>query len=193
MGKTAIRNVCKVSFDKPAAEQPNLHASPPSQTAPFPYANSLQQNRWHPDSTPPLTPSPHTTPTNTPLPPQVPSTAAIKDGETVKIECLDWTGGQIENNDCADDVKNVDLTRVHYLSGPFDVEGAEPGDVLLVEIMDVQPFEERPWGFTGIFDKGNGVSSFFPVLFVKGAVLFRWMRGIGGGGVDVKRADWTWD
>ncbi len=57
----------------------------------------------------------------------------------------------------ADDVKNVDLTKVHYLSGPFEVEGAEPGDLLLVEIMDVQPFEDRPWGFTGIFDRRNGV------------------------------------
>jgi len=45
---------------------------------------------------------------------------------------------------------------VHYLSGPFEVEGAKPGDLLLVEIMDVQPFESQPWGFTGIFDKKNG-------------------------------------
>lgn len=45
---------------------------------------------------------------------------------------------------------------MHYLSGPFEVEGAKPGDLLLVEIMDVQPFESRPWGFTGIFDKSNG-------------------------------------
>lgn len=86
----------------------------------------------------------------------VPFAGTIKDGETVKIECLDWTGGQIGNNDSADDVRNVDLTRVHYLSGPFEIEGAEPGDVLLVEIMDVQPFEDRPWGFTGIFDRANG-------------------------------------
>jgi acetamidase/formamidase len=50
------------------------------------------------------------------------------------------------NNDSADDMKNVDLTRIHYLSGPFEIETAEPGDVLLVEIMDVQPFEDAPWG-----------------------------------------------
>ncbi|KAK5653522.1 hypothetical protein OQA88_8781 [Cercophora sp. LCS_1] len=117
MGKTAIRTVCKVDFDKPAAEQPYLH------------------NRWHPD---------------------IPVAGSIKDGETVKIECLDWTGGQIQNNDSADDIRNVDLTKVHYLSGPFEVENAEPGDVLLVEVMDVQPFQDRPWGFTGIFDKSNG-------------------------------------
>ena len=51
------------------------------------------------------------------------------------------------NNDSADDMKNIDLTRIHYLSGPFEVETAEPGDVLLVEIMDVQPHDKHPWGF----------------------------------------------
>ena len=45
---------------------------------------------------------------------------------------------------------------MHYLSGPFEVEGAKPGDLLLVEIMDVQPFQDQPWGFTGVFDKSNG-------------------------------------
>ncbi|KAK8123788.1 formamidase-like protein [Apiospora kogelbergensis] len=92
-------------------------------------------NRWHPD---------------------IPSVETIKNGETVKIECVDWTGGQIGNNDSADDVRNVDLTKIHYLTGPFDIEGAAPGDLLLVEIMDVQPFEDQPWGFTGVFDKTNG-------------------------------------
>jgi acetamidase/formamidase len=70
------------------------------------------------------------------------------------------TGGQIKNDDSADDIKNVDLTQVHYLSGPFEIEGAAPGDLLLVEIMDVQPFDDQPWGFTGIFDRRNGVCSF---------------------------------
>lgn len=74
----------------------------------------------------------------------------------MKIECLDWTGGQIGNNDSAEDVKNVDLTQIHYLSGPFDIETAEPGDVLLVEIQDVQPFQDQPWGFSGVFHQKNG-------------------------------------
>lgn len=74
----------------------------------------------------------------------------------VKIECVDWTGGQIGNNDSADDMKNIDLTKIHYLTGPFEIETAEPGDVLVVEIQDVQPFQEQPWGFTGVFDRNNG-------------------------------------
>jgi formamidase len=56
----------------------------------------------------------------------------------IKVPLPSRTGGQIGNNDSADDVRNVDLTRVHYLTGPFEIEGAQPGDVLLVEIMDVQ-------------------------------------------------------
>lgn len=86
----------------------------------------------------------------------VPFAAKIRNNETIKIECLDWTGGQIKNNDSADDVLNVDLTKVHYLSGPFEVEGAQPGDVLCVEIQDVQPFEDQAWGFSGVFHKDNG-------------------------------------
>ncbi|OQD77059.1 hypothetical protein PENDEC_c003G00943 [Penicillium decumbens] len=92
-------------------------------------------NRWHPD---------------------IPACGKIANNEVVKIECLDWTGGQIKNNDSADDIRDVDLTEIHYLSGPFDIESAEPGDVLLVEIQDVQPFQDQPWGFTGIFDRHNG-------------------------------------
>ena len=38
---------------------------------------------------------------------KVPFVGKIQNGEVVKIECLDWTGGQIGNNDSADDVKNV--------------------------------------------------------------------------------------
>lgn len=90
------------------------------------------------------------------IPRPVPAHGKIANNEVVKIECLDWTGGQIGNNDSADDIRNVDLTQIHYLSGPFDIETAEPGDVLLVEIQDVQPFEDQPWGFTGIFHKENG-------------------------------------
>ena len=107
---------------------------------------------------------PFSHPSNPPLTSlAVPFAAKVKDGEIVKIECVDWTGGQIGNNDSADDVKNIDLTKIHYLTGPFEVEGAEPGDVLVVEIQDVQPFQEQPWGFTGVFDKDNFVCLLYEI------------------------------
>ena len=61
--------------------------------------------------------------------------------------CIDWTGGQIKNDDCADDVKNVDLSQVHYLSGPIAIEGAQPGDLLKVELSNLGCLEGDEWGF----------------------------------------------
>lgn len=113
-------------------------------------------NRWHPD---------------------VPSYGTIKNNEVVKIECVDWTGGQIGNNDSADDVRDVDLTKIHYLTGPFDIETAEPGDVLVVEIQDVQPLEHQPWGFTGIFAKENG-GGFLDEIYPKPAKAIWDFEGI---------------
>lgn len=88
--------------------------------------------------------------------PEVPANGTIKQNTSYKTECFDWTGGQVGNNDSADDIKYCDLTRIHYLSGPFFVEGCEPGDVLKVNIQDVQPLERQPWGYCGVFAKENG-------------------------------------
>jgi formamidase len=107
----------------------------------------------------------------------VPFCGTIKNNETVKIECVDWTGGQIKNTDDADDIKNVDLTRVHYLTGPFEIEEAEPGDVLIVDIQDVQPMEDHLWGFTGIFDKDNG-GGFLDEIYPKAAKAIWDFEGI---------------
>lgn len=92
-------------------------------------------NRWHPD---------------------IPMAVMVKPGDEFRIQCLDWTGGQIANNDSANDVRDVDLTQVHYLSGPVGVEGAEPGDLLVVDILDVGTLAESEWGFTGLFARENG-------------------------------------
>jgi formamidase len=92
-------------------------------------------NRWHPD---------------------VPAVVSVKPGSVFRVECLDWTGGQIKNDDSANDVRDVELPQVHYLSGPIAVEGAEPGDILIVDLVDIGALPNSLWGFTGIFAKENG-------------------------------------
>merc|ERR1712151_883094 len=52
--------------------------------------------------------------------------------------------------------KNVDLTQVHYLSGPIEIPTAEPGDLLKVEFLNLGPLDGDEWGFTGSFDRDNG-------------------------------------
>ena len=100
-----------------------------------PEKHDVLHNRWHPD---------------------IPMIAMVKPGDEFRVECVDWTGGQIKNNDSASDIRDVDLTKVHYLTGPIGVVGAEPGDLLKVDILDVGVLPDFQWGFTGIFDKKNG-------------------------------------
>ena len=76
----------------------------------------ILHNRWHPD---------------------IPFSRIVQPGDEFRVECIDWTGGQISNDDSANDVRDVDLTKVHYLSGPIKVEGAKPGDLLVVDILDL--------------------------------------------------------
>ncbi|MGB5832652.1 MAG: formamidase [Thiohalocapsa sp.] len=100
-----------------------------------PHSNDMIHNRWHPD---------------------IPLVAKVKPGDDFVVDCYDWTGGQIKNDDNAADVRDVDLSQVHFLSGPIGVEGAEPGDLLVVDILDIGAFNDCEWGFNGFFSRNNG-------------------------------------
>jgi formamidase len=92
-------------------------------------------NRWHPD---------------------IPAVVSVKPGDVFRIECKDWTDGQIKRTPDPSDIEDVKLTVVHVLSGPVEVQGAEPGDILVVDLLDVGALPNDEWGFTGIFDRNNG-------------------------------------
>lgn len=108
-------------------------------------------NRWHPD---------------------VPNAAMVRPGDEFRLECRDWTDAQIGNNDSANDVRDIDLKRCHMLSGPIGIEGAEPGDLLIVDILELGPVPQQVgdapgqgWGYTGVFAKANGggfLTDYFP-------------------------------
>jgi formamidase len=101
-------------------------------------------NRWHPD---------------------IPAAVAVNPGDVFRIECKDWTDGQIKNNDSADDIRDIDLSVVHVLSGPVEIRGAKPGDVLVVDILDIGCLPGDEWGFTGVFSRSNGggfLTDYFP-------------------------------
>src|SRR3954465_6303737 len=103
----------------------------------------LGHNRWHPD---------------------IPTQVTVRPDDTFRVHCREWFDGAIHNDDSADDVRDAPLSTVHVLSGPIAVEGAEPGDLLLADIVDVGPIPQEDsgplagqgWGYTGIFPKQNG-------------------------------------
>ena len=99
------------------------------------YENEQVHNRWHPD---------------------IPMACWVNPGDDFVLETYDWTGGFIKNDDSADDVRDIDLSIVHFLSGPVGVHGAEPGDLLVVDLLDIGAKSDSQWGFNGFFSKSNG-------------------------------------
>ncbi|MET1153992.1 formamidase [Arthrobacter sp.] len=116
---------------------------PLDSTKKFEDQEKVGHNRWHPE---------------------IPPVATVKPGDVFRVHCREWFDGAIVNDDSAEDILNAPLPTVHKLSGPFAIEGAQPGDLLVVDILDVGPIPQEDsgplagqgWGYTGIFSTNNG-------------------------------------
>jgi acetamidase/formamidase len=71
----------------------------------------------------------------------------ISSGDTVHMSCLDASGGQVTPSSSVEDFLAIDRNRIHALTGPIRIDGAEPGDVLEIEILQV---EHLGWGWTSV-------------------------------------------
>ena len=70
----------------------------------------------------------------------IPGVASVREGEAVQFLCRDALDiGTAARTLTPAGILTLDLGKVHPLTGPVEVEGAEPGDVLEVEIVDVAP------------------------------------------------------
>ena len=69
----------------------------------------------------------------------------VEPGAVITLETNDCFTGQIETE--ADLVTEIDLNRINGATGPIAVRGAEPGDSLVVELLDVRP---GPRGFAAL-------------------------------------------
>ncbi len=71
----------------------------------------------------------------------------IAPGDTVVFETIDASNHFYTPRSTHDDVLGRGPFKGHPLTGPVRVQGARPGDVLVVEIVNVKP---APWGWTQI-------------------------------------------
>lgn len=62
--------------------------------------------------------------------------AHVKPGELVSLETQDALGGQIKDEKAS--LHKLDWARVNGATGPLFIEGAESGDTLVVEILDIK-------------------------------------------------------
>ncbi len=98
----------------------------------------------------------------------------IAPGETVVLEVVDASGGQLSQASTTKDVAALDFARVNPVTGPVYVEGAQPGDALVVDIVD---FEGSGWGWTAIIPGFGLLADDFPAPFLR-------ISRYGAGGVE---------
>lgn len=69
----------------------------------------------------------------------------VSPGQTVEIETIDSSGGQLGPASTLDDLKALSFDAVNPVTGPIYVEGAEPGDAVAITFLDFKP---SGWGWT---------------------------------------------
>ncbi len=77
----------------------------------------------------------------------IPPVIRVPDGSVIEVYTHEATGGQLNFESKQADIHQLDMDKVHTLTGPVYVEGAEPGDVLAVELLDLEPGD---WGWTDL-------------------------------------------
>jgi acetamidase/formamidase len=71
----------------------------------------------------------------------------IAPGDTVHFECQDFSGAQVRPGMDVDDFRSIDRGRIHALTGPVAIHGAQPEDVLQIDILNVT---HNGWGWSSV-------------------------------------------
>ncbi len=71
----------------------------------------------------------------------------VVSGDVVHLECLDSSGGQVKPWMTLPEFLEIDRNLIHALTGPIYVDGAEPGDVLEIQVLEV---EHLGWGWSSV-------------------------------------------
>jgi acetamidase/formamidase len=79
----------------------------------------------------------------------LPARLVIEPGDTVHFECLDSSGAQVRPGMTLAQYLAIDRNRIHALTGPVFVKGAEPGDVLQIDNLEVA---HKGWGWTSVVE-----------------------------------------
>jgi acetamidase/formamidase len=102
---------------------------------------------------------------NRALPPRL----VIAPGDTVHMECVDASGAQVHPEMSVAEYLAIDRGRIHALTGPIFVEGAQPGDVLQIDALKVA---HKGWGWTSVISGLGFLKERFSQPY-----LFHWTLG----------------
>lgn len=77
----------------------------------------------------------------------IPPVLRVEPGAVVQVDTEEATDGQFGTGSEAEAVAHLDFDPIHPLTGPIYVEGAKPGDVLAVKLLDI---ELGDWGWAAV-------------------------------------------
>jgi len=83
----------------------------------------------------------------------------VAPGETVYLETVDSSGGQLTAMSTLSDLAVLDFGKVNPVTGPIAIDGAEPGDALKVTLLG---FEPSGWGWTALIPGFGLLTDQFP-------------------------------
>lgn len=90
----------------------------------------------------------------------------ISPGDVVHLECVDSSGAQVKPGMTVEEYLQIDRGRIHALTGPIFVDGAEPGDVLQIDVLDIT---HKGWGWSSVVPGLGFLKERFSAPF-----LFHW-------------------
>ena len=95
----------------------------------------------------------------------IPAVATVASGAVVEVFTEEASDGQFSPESDVSDVATLDFDPIHPLTGPVHVEGAQPGDVLAVTLLDIEVGE---WGWASIVPGFGFLADRFPDPYYKG-------------------------
>jgi acetamidase/formamidase len=88
----------------------------------------------------------------------------VDSGDTVVVHTRDVSDDQIGPDSTVDVIAGLDWDRVYPLAGPIAVQGAQPGDTLAIEVLDLHT---QGWGWTAILPGLGLLSDDFPDPYLR--------------------------
>src|SRR5436190_1265092 len=88
-----------------------------------------------------------------------PARVKISSGDTVVFETLECSAGQLTPSSTSASLRTLDVKQIHPLTGPVDVDGAEPGDSLEVEVVRMK---HKGWGWNAVIPGFGLLADEFP-------------------------------
>jgi acetamidase/formamidase len=88
----------------------------------------------------------------------------IDSGDTVDVWTRDVSDNQIGPDSDTSVIDGVDWDRAYPLTGPIAIAGAQPGDTLAIEILDIHT---QGWGWTAILPESGLLPEDFPDAYLR--------------------------